>query len=352
MVYTLFMPGSFFLFPIRDILFLEFYARRVMGLFGKMMNSYYYGKSGKGDFNRENLPKNRRQLFFEMLRVRFSGLFRLNLTAVLAFLPMLAVLSKLVSNLFTLMNIILTVESDMAAAAPEMLQIYQNRQDHLMSILFMSLIWLIPAIALTGPVQAGMAYVTRNWARDEHAFVWSDFKDAVKTNWKQALAVSSITAAVPFTMLLCWQFYSALAAKNMLFIVPQMLSLMLGLLWLLSVTFLYPMLVTYDMKFGQLVRNSLLLAVGRLPHTVATRLLCLAPALIAAAVALTTPYGLYALMLLGGYYLLLGNAMTRFIVASFTNAVFDKYINSRLEGVEVDRGLAREEDMDAEGDED
>lgn len=320
-------------------------------MFGRMMNSYYYGKSGKGDFNRENLPKNRRQLFFEMLRVRFTGLFRLNLTAVAAFLPMMAVLAKLVSNLFTLMNIILTVEGDMAAAAPDMLQIYQNRQDHMMSLLFVSLLWLIPCIAITGPVQAGMAYVTRNWARDEHAFVWSDFKDAVKDNWKQGLMASAITSVAPFTMLLCWQFYSRLAAGNMLFLVPQMLSLTLGFIWMLSLTFLYPMMVTYDMKFGQLVRNCLLLSVGRLPHTIGIRVLCLVPLCIVAAVALTTPYGLYALMLLGGYYLLLGNAMTRFIVASFTNGVFDKYINSRLEGVQVNRGLAEKEDFsDAEDD--
>ena len=43
------------------------------------MNSFYYGKSGKGDFRKEDLPQNRWQLFWEMLRVRLSGLFRLNL---------------------------------------------------------------------------------------------------------------------------------------------------------------------------------------------------------------------------------------------------------------------------------
>ena len=57
-------------------------------MFGKMMNSFYYGKSGKGDFRKEDLPKNRWQLFWEMLRVRFSGLCRLNLMAVAAWLPL------------------------------------------------------------------------------------------------------------------------------------------------------------------------------------------------------------------------------------------------------------------------
>ncbi len=55
-------------------------------------------------------------------------------------------------------------------------------------------------------------------------------------------------------------------------------------------------------------------------------------------------------MFLGGYYLLLGNALARFVYASFTNGMFDKYINSRMEGVQVNRGLAEEEEDDDEDD--
>ena len=44
-------------------------------MFGKLMNSFYYGKSGKGDYRKEDLPKNRWELFWEMLRVRFAALF-------------------------------------------------------------------------------------------------------------------------------------------------------------------------------------------------------------------------------------------------------------------------------------
>ena len=56
-------------------------------MFGKMMNRYYYGKSGKGDYTKEDLPQTRWQLFWEMLRVRLSGLIRLNLMYAVAWLP-------------------------------------------------------------------------------------------------------------------------------------------------------------------------------------------------------------------------------------------------------------------------
>ena len=42
-------------------------------------NNFYYGKAGKADFTPDQLPKNRVELFFSTLRVRFGGLFGLSL---------------------------------------------------------------------------------------------------------------------------------------------------------------------------------------------------------------------------------------------------------------------------------
>ena len=39
-------------------------------MFGKFMNNYFYGKSGKGDYTKEDLPQTRTQLFWETLRTR------------------------------------------------------------------------------------------------------------------------------------------------------------------------------------------------------------------------------------------------------------------------------------------
>ena len=61
-------------------------------MFGKLMNNFYYGKSGKGDYRKEDLPKNRWELFWEMLRVRFAALFRLNLMYMVVWLPTMIVL--------------------------------------------------------------------------------------------------------------------------------------------------------------------------------------------------------------------------------------------------------------------
>ena len=307
-------------------------------MFGKLMNSYFYGKSGKGDYTKEDLPSTRMQLFRETLRTRLSGLLRLNLIYMLAWLPAMLVILYHVFNLYA---VFATLADETATA-----ELASQMMDVAKSITLSGLVWLIPSIALTGPFTAGVSFVTRNWARDEHAFVWSDFWDAVRENWKPALVVSSITGFVPLVVYVCWMFYGELANQNPLFLVPQVLTLTLGLIWLMSLLYAYPMVVTYRLRIRELLRNSLLLTIGRLPGTIGIKLLSCLPLLIALVVSFLTPYLQWAVIGCFLYYVLYGFALSRFVGASYVNAVFDKYINVKIEGAMINRGLYTEVDDD------
>lgn len=320
-------------------------------MFGKMMNSFYYGKSGKGDYRKEDLPQNRWQLFWEMLKIRLTGLCRLNLMYAVVWLPALYVIFRGVIGwygaLANLDSAQLALEAGTLAAEGYAQQVAEYTE-FLKALALQTLTFLVPCIAITGPFTAGVAYVTRNWARDEHAFVWADFRDAIKENWKQGLAVSAITSVMPLILYVCWVFYGDLAKSNMLFLVPQILSVTLVLLWLCSLTYLYPLMVTYRLRFRDLLRNGALLTVGRLPMSVGLKLLSLVPAVIAAVVSFLTPYLPYALLLLGAYYIILGFALSRFVGASYSNAVFDRFINPQIEGARVGQGLYLADDDDDE----
>lgn len=313
------------------------------------MNSYYYGKSGKGDYTPDDLPKNRWQLFLEMLRTRMSGLCRMNLMYFVAWLPAMIAIALWVVSFGVALNNSFPVDEAgniiEEVAANGVQSFWQTMND----MNFMTLLILIPCIAITGPFTAGLSYVTRNWARDEHAFPWADYKDAIKANWKQGLLVSTITGCVPFLVYICWRFYGDMAVGNAAWVIPQMLILMLGILWSLAVTYMYPMMVTYQMNFRTIIRNSFILAVGRLPGSVGIRLLHCVPTVLFTVIFLLTLQP-WVLMLLFAYYLVFGFAFSRFITASFTNAVFDKYINSRIEGAQVNRGLSQENDDDDDDD--
>ena len=54
------------------------------------------------------------------------------------------------------------------------------------------------------------------------------------------------------------------------------------------------------------------------------------------------------LLILFAYYFLIGFSLSRFVTASYTNAVFDRFINPRIEGAKVNQGLRKSEEDDEE----
>ena len=339
-------------------------------MFGRMMNNYYYGKSGKGDFRKDDMPETRMQLFWDTLRTRLSGICRLNLLYMVVWLPAMLVLllstSKIYSNLSQVVmiqendyagyvQIVKDAEQEVTITEEQYNELKKedvNLRGYLYNSVFYMLLWLIPCIAITGPFTAGMSYVMRNWARDEHAFIWSDFKDAVKANWKYPLVLSTLTGALPLLLFQGWITYGSMAETNAIMIVPRVLLVLVGIIWAISITYMHPLTVTYDLKLKDVMRNGLLLGIARLPFSIGIRLLHCLPVLItAAAVWFFGLEVMLAMVLLMAYYIIIGFGLSRFITASYTNAVFDRFINSRIEGAKVNQGLREEDDDEDEDDE-
>ena len=324
-------------------------------MFGKMMNRYYYGKSGKGDYTKEDLPETRMQLFWEMLRVRFTALFKLNLLYVIAWIPAIIVIGRGLIMAYNGLAAMSEMQLQLDAGeitAEAMGQMNVDMIAYMKAILMQTLVLLVPSIAITGPFTAGLCYVTRNWARDEHSFMWSDFWQNVKGNWKQGLMTSLITGCIPLLVYVCYTFYGEMAGDNLFFLLPQALSIVVCVLWMMSLLYIYPQMVSYEMKYSVLLRNSLIMAISCLPQTVGLKLLSIVPAAICAVVSLFTPYAVYACLIYTAYYIFLGFALSRFVGASFTNGVFDRVLNARIEGAQVGRGLYNEDDEEAaEGEE-
>ena len=373
---------------------------------GKLMDNYFYGKSGKGDFRKDDLPDTRMKLFRDTLRTRLSGLCRLNLIYMLIWIPAALVLLLNVSNLWNRIQTERAISEYNYSEYAELLQskemeltlseeeynqyreylqerdrvyadasyeaylervgadsegvltreqfqaVQTNGATEMQNGLLWLLIYLFPCIAITGPFTAGLSYVTRNWARDEHAFAWSDFKDAVKSNWKIPLLLSTITGALPALIYQGWITYGRMANQNMIMAVPQMLVVMVGAIWAISITYMYPLTVTYDLKAKGVLRNGLLLGIARLPFSVGIRLLHCVPTVIAfIAVWFFGVDPLFGLILLCGYYMIIGFGLSRFITASYTNAVFDRFINPQIEGAKVNQGLREKEDFGDEEEE-
>lgn len=286
------------------------------------INNYYYGKAGKADFTPENLPDSRVKLFFEMLRIHFGGICAVNLMYLVFSIPAI---------LWTFINyaVLMSVELDASAISGNMV-VY--------------LLGMVPCLALAGVGAPGQMYILRNWARDQHAFMFSDFKDAVKGNWKQGLVVGLINGVSLLVSYVAMVYYGQMSAQSFIWVVPQMMVLMILVLWWMINMLIFNMMVTYDMTLKVLIRNCALIVLARLPWS----LLFLAGSfLVPLAIAYFVPYGYLVIILL---YLVAGFGLTGFIYASYGNSCFDKYLNPKIEGAPVNMGL-RDKSLD-EDDED
>lgn len=295
--------------------------------FRNMMNNYFYGKQGQGDYTIENMPQNRRQLFGEVLKVRWSALFGMNLLYMVFWLPGIA---WTLMNFSTLLGM-LTAETVTYTAAD------------FSSLLATYLLVMIPCTVITGPFNAGVTYVLRNWARDEHSFAFSDFKDAAKANWKQGLLAALIDGVMPFLMFTCWRFYGAMLNNSPLYIVPMGLVLLVGVVWLLAKMLVFPILITYNLKFRDVVRNSVLLTLAKLPFAVLIRLATLAvPALAIGLGVLIPSIDMQIITVVTLLYLTFLVAFNKLITVSYANWLCETYINARIDGARTDIGLRPE----------
>ena len=271
----------------------------------------FSGKSNRPDFTPDMMPKNRFELFFEMLKLNLFNLLKVNLMYFVFWIPFW---------IWTWMNlsVLLTYDSVEAFAADGYMMVYA--------------MGAALCVMITGPAKCALKYITRNYARDEHVWLWSDFIGAIKANWKQGLALSVLNGLFLFLFVYGLSFYNNMAAAtgSYVYLFLQVLLVVLGVMFLLMNLYAWPMMVTYELKFTQILRNSLVLAIGRLPQSVLFGLITIIPIVIA---------GFWMPFLF--WYFIIGYALASFVNCSYTNAAFDRFFNTRIEGAEVGRGMQK-----------
>ena len=149
-----------------------------MGIFGGS-----FTKPGKGVSKEEAAKRN----YIDMMGRHFFDLVKVNL-------------------LFVVCNLIF-IAAAILLAFP-----YLFEFDQFIHILFTNKGALLPPLPfvpfmLMGPFIAGLTYVVRNWARQEHAFLVSDFFEHTKKNLVQGLLLSVLNTVVIYSVLNAAVFY-------------------------------------------------------------------------------------------------------------------------------------------------
>ncbi len=114
-------------------------------------------------------------------------------------------------------------------------------------------------VLTVGLANAGISYVTRNYAREKHAFIAGDFFETIKKNWKQALPVGIINLLVSIILAFdLWFFYGS--ADGVFGYIMLAIIMSLTLIFTFMKYYLYFMMVTFKLSIKQLYKNSIIFA--------------------------------------------------------------------------------------------
>lgn len=118
------------------------------------------------------------------------------------------------------------------------------------------------ALFTFGIVNVGTAYVLRNLVKGEPVFLWSDFKRAIKNNWKQALPIGILDGLMMIIVIYDLIFFALLLGTG-----GVMNAFMFGAMvvvagvYLAMRSYIYIMMSTFELGFFKLMKNAFIFSI-------------------------------------------------------------------------------------------
>ena len=130
------------------------------------------------------------------------------------------------------------------------------------------------SLFIIGPANTGYCYILRNFAREEHAWVFADFFGQFKKNYKQGFLMSLVEIIVPVVLYCMFVFYGYMLPKTagnneMLLLIAnicRIFTIFVTVFYIMMHKYIYIMIVTFDLKFKQIIKNAAILTMAKLPY--------------------------------------------------------------------------------------
>ncbi len=171
-----------------------------------------------------------------------------------------------------------------------------------------------------GPVSAAYAYATRCFTRGEHTWLMSDGKDQFKENFKNSILMFIVNILLLYVLFTAFYFYGNISGEGSigyLAIFARPFTLMLVFVLAMVNMFAYQIMVTYECKFRDLIKNSLMISIAKLPMCVLLAGIAIS---IIALIAYNIPDAIVSLLV----YMLIGLMFTRFSIEFYAARVLEK----------------------------
>lgn len=284
-----------------------------MGLFNN------YLKEGPG-VEKDAPEKHRFFLFFELFGRKFSKLIQLNILYAVTLIP-----------LFLGLIMTIKVNSEIFINGSLSLEMLKKVPVVVISGDIIGMIILVLSAFISGPATAGFTYVIRNFQREEHAWVMSDFLEQFKKNFRQGSIIALLDLVIYATAYVAIVFYSFMV-KDWMPEIAGIAPILVAIVCMLSVIYtwmhyyIYVMMVTFKLTIKDIYRNSFLFALGKLPLNIFITLI------------------VGAVILLSVYYTFIGSILAFIITIAFIGYVIifsvyptiDKYLLTPVSQIDID----------------
>lgn len=226
-----------------------------------------YAKPGKG-VDKNAPQKHRFLLFFDLYFRKFFKFMELNLIYFVITFPLAA--------FFTMIGIQMLGLDFNELANDVLIMAYTFVVAHMATPGMQIIWWILVAISaiLFGPVTAGMTYILRNFAREEHAWIFSDLYERSKQNFRQGLIAGLIDIILIFSFLLYMGMQPVDGMMGHVTTIFRYIVIAVFIIYQIMRFYLYTIMVTFDMKFIAILKNSFLFSVLGLFKNLLSILFC------------------------------------------------------------------------------
>ncbi len=270
---------------------------------GKWYDKIFIGNPNKEDFTAKDLPKNRREQFWDVVKLHFLDMVKGNIIYAAFAIPLM------IWALFYWYSITVLKEQE----AMEILR----QGDTVLSFL----IFCVPLYTIMGPAKAGLHYCLRNWAWNERATVGEHFWKEFKRSFWKSLCLNLINAMVLFAGVWWTSMLSLAGDEHPALRIVAVVVMVLVIAYFMSSIYHFPQLVTYNLSIVQILKNSFIYLVAQFPRTLLAVIIYAALAVICYVLRQAL---LVVALTLGMSFVFLGQTV-------YSNYLFDKYVNAPSE---------------------
>lgn len=205
---------------------------------------FNYDKPGRG-ISREEAEKRN---YFDILMRKFTLIIRANLLFFGVNIVLFAALF-----LFFLPFFVHTSEEAVNDLVSHLSEIFSGKQ-------LMSPIPFV-ILALFSPTFAGLTYLCRNFSKQEHVFLASDFFEHTKKNFKQSILAGLIMSAALYLYMTAFIYYW----HSGMIVLLAVISIM-GILLSFTSFYVFPIMVTFKLSLAEIFKNAFLFSFINLPQ--------------------------------------------------------------------------------------